>query len=188
MRVLIIPEDFKNDQYILKPIFKRLFQQSLGKPNARVQVCQDPKLGSVYEAMKLNRVSEIVDRYTGMTDIFLLCIDRDGEVGRRESLDNIELKFADASLFLAVNAWEEIETWVLAGLVLPKEWSWVQVRAERDVKELYFEPIAAQSGLSDSPGGGRKPLAEEAARHIDTIRQKCREDFDHLVRRLETET
>lgn len=184
MRVLIIPEDFKNDQYILKPIFRRLFQQFLGKPNARVQVCQDPKLGSVYEAMKLNRISEIVDRYTGMIDIFLLCIDRDGEAGRRESLDNIESEFADASLFLAVNAWEEIETWVLAGLKLPKELPWAQVRDERDVKERYFEPFASQRGLSDSPGGGRKPLAEEAARHIGAIRQKCPEDFDDLALRL----
>ena len=25
MKVLLIPEDFRNDQYILKPIFERLF-------------------------------------------------------------------------------------------------------------------------------------------------------------------
>ena len=85
---------------------------------------------------------------------------------------------------LAVNAWEEIETWVLAGLDLPKEWPWVQVRAERDVKEEYFEPLAIQRGLSDRPDGGRKPLAEQAARRIDAIRQKCTEDFDHLALRL----
>ena len=72
----------------------------------------------------------------------------------------------------------------MAGLDLPNEWRWAKVRTERDVKELYFEPLAARRGLSDSPGGGRKSLAEEAARRIDAIRQKCLEDFDHLARRL----
>ena len=28
MRVLLIPEDFRNDQYVLKPIFEGLFQRS----------------------------------------------------------------------------------------------------------------------------------------------------------------
>ena len=32
MRILIIPEDFRKDQYMLKPIFDRLFR-SIGKPN-----------------------------------------------------------------------------------------------------------------------------------------------------------
>ena len=35
MRVLVIPEDFRNDQYILKPLFSRLFR-SIGKPRVRV--------------------------------------------------------------------------------------------------------------------------------------------------------
>ena len=35
------------------------------------------------------------------------------------------------------------------------------------------------------PGGGRRPLGEEAARRIDAIRRKCPEDFDALARRLE---
>ena len=30
MKVLLIPEDFRNDQYILKPIFERLFSDHLG--------------------------------------------------------------------------------------------------------------------------------------------------------------
>ena len=44
MRVLVIPEDFRRDQYILKPLFKRLFSD-MGKGNARNRVCQDPLLG-----------------------------------------------------------------------------------------------------------------------------------------------
>ena len=120
-----------------------------------------------------------------MTDILILCVDRDGEVGRRHRLDQLELLCSTATVFLAANAWEEIETWILAGVELPSEWRWADVRAEVHVKELYFEPLAAQRGLSDSPGGGRKSLAEQAARHIGAIRQKCPEDFNDLYQRIE---
>ena len=183
MRVLIIPEDFRKDQYTLKPIFERLFF-SIFQRQARIRICNDPLLGGVNEALKPDRISKIVDRYKGMTNIFILCVDRDGETGRRNRLNDIESEFADVSVFLAVDAWEEIETWVLAGVDLPNAWLWRDVRAERDVKEVYFEPLAAQRGLSDRPDGGRKPLAVEAARRLDAIRQKCPEDFDDLALRL----
>ena len=82
MNVLVIPEDFRKDQYILKPLFRRLFQD-LGRPSARVAVCQDPLLGGIGEALKSERLVEIVERYDGMTDLFILCVDRDGEMHRR---------------------------------------------------------------------------------------------------------
>ena len=184
MNVLIIPEDFRNDQYILKPLFSRLFQ-SIGKSRVRVDVCRDPLLGGIAEALKSERIAEVVRKHRGMTDIFLLCIDRDGDTNRRQSLNRLEAEFDNGQIFLAENAWEELETWVLAGLDLPSAWRWTDVRAEIHVKEQYFEPLVAQRGLSDAPGGGRKPLAEEASRRIDAIRQKCPEDFDALARRLE---
>ena len=181
MRVLLIPEDFRNDQYILKPIFKRLFSD-LGRPTLRVEVCLEPLLGGVQEALKTERLRDVVQQYPTV-NIFILCVDRDGEEGRRQRLNEIEAEFGDT--FVAENAWEEVETWVLAGVKLPSDWSWREVRAEVSVKERYFEPFAAERELSDAPGGGRKELGEEAARHIDAIRQKCPEDFDCLARRLE---
>lgn len=181
MRVLLIPEDSPNDQYILKPIFKGLFKY-LGKPNARVEVCLQPRLGGVGEALKSERLRDIVEQFP-MVNIFILCIDRDCEKGRRQRLDCIEAEFGDG--FYAENAWEEIETWLLAGLELPTDWNWKDVRAERDAKEVYFEYFAKERGVIGAPGGGRKPLGEEAARRIDAIRQRCPEDFDSLARRLE---
>ena len=183
MRVLIIPEDFEKDQHILKPIFERLFQ-SIGKPRARVRVCQNPRLRGIDQALNAERMLEIVERYRGMTDIFILCVDRDGEIGRRQRLDQLESLCSTVIEFLAANAWEEIETWVLAGVNLPTAWRWADVRAEIHVKEVYFEPFADQRGLSGRPDGGRKLLAAEAARRIDAIRQKCPEDFDDLAKRL----
>ena len=186
MNVLIIPEDFRNDQYILKPLFSRLFQ-SFGKGHVSVRVCLDPLLGGIGAALKSERIAEVIRKHEGMTDIFILCVDRDGNVHRRQRLDDLQREFGSGHLFLfqAENAWEEIETWVLAGLHLPSEWNWRTVRAEVQVKEQYFEPLADQRNLSDAPGGGRKPLAEEASRRIDAIRLKCPEDFDALARRLQ---
>ena len=39
MRVLVIPEDFRKDQYMLKPIITALMK-SLGKPSAKIRICQ----------------------------------------------------------------------------------------------------------------------------------------------------
>ncbi len=183
MKVLIIPEDFRKDQYILKPLFQRLFKE-LGRGSARVTVCQNPLLGGIDAALNSERLADILNLYR-MVDIFVLCVDRDGVEGRRRRLDAIEEEFAAGSTFLAENAWEELETWTLAGLQLPSSWNWSDVRAEVSVKERYFESLAAERGLADAPGGGRRPLAEEAARRISAIRQKCPEDFDALARRLE---
>ena len=185
MNVLIIPEDFRNDQYILKPLFSRLFR-SIVRRRVHVDVCRDPLLGGVGEALKSERIAEVVRKHRGMTDIFILCIDRDGDANRRQSLNRLESEFDNGQTFLAENAWEEIETWILAGLNLPTDWNWSTVRAEVQVKETYFEPLAAQHGLSDALGGGRKHLGEEASRRIDAIRQKCPDDFDSLARRLES--
>ena len=187
MNVLIIPEDFRNDRYLLLPLFKR-FLISIGLRNARIRVCTDPLLGGVGEALKISRIQEVVDQHRGMTDIFILCVDRDGVAKRRGRLDRIEEKFGNGYAFLAENAWEEIETWTLAGLRLPRNWNWAEVRAEVHVKERYFEVLARERGVADGPGGGRKALGEEGAnnvRRIRNIRRKCPEDFDALARRIE---
>ena len=117
MKVLIIPEHPSNDHYILKPLFTRLLR-NIGSTSVRVEVCQDPVLGNVDQALRLTRLKEIVEQYVGMTDIFILCVDRDGIVSRRKTLDHIEKELG--SLFLAENAWEELETWALAGLGPPR--------------------------------------------------------------------
>lgn len=185
MNVLIIPEDVKKDQFILKPIFARLLKV-LGASSAKVQVCQNPRLRGVDQALNSEQLAQIIDRYAAMTDLFIICVDRDGDVNRRVRLDQIEREFEGIRPFLAENAWEEIETWALAGLNLPNEWRWPVVRAEQHVKEAYFDKLVDQLGLTDSLGGGRDVLGREASRRIRAIRQKCPEDFDSLAQRLQT--
>ena len=186
MNVMIIPEDFRRDQYILYPLFSQLFYRLIGR-NAHIKVCQNPRLGGIGEALKPERLREIVEQFGGMIDIFILCVDRDGVLGRRQRLDQIEdelLPSCTNCVFLAENAWEELETWALAGLDLPSEWRWADVRAAEDVKERYFEPLAAQRGFDPDSDDCRRKLGEAASRRIPAIRQKCPEDFDSLARRL----
>ena len=184
MRVLVIPEDFRYDQHLLKPLVERLFR-SIGKTRVRVRVCQDPLLRGIDQALNSERIREVVEQHGGMTDIFILCVDRDGDRGRRTRLNQIEAEFGDGRTFLAQNAWEELETWVLAGLELPGDWRWRDIRAEIHVKERYFDVLADERGVVDGPDRGRKALGDEAARNIPAIRRKCPEDFDALARRLE---
>ncbi|MBD2771301.1 hypothetical protein [Iningainema tapete] len=187
MNVLVIPEDFRKDQYMLKPIFMAMMKE-VGKPNARVRVCQDPLLGGVSEALKWERIQEIIERYKGMVNLFLLCVDRDGKEGRKGVLTSIEQQAVNiltgGRLLLAENAWQEIEVWVLAGHNLPSDWNWQVIRDEVNPKETYFLPFAEQRNLLDAPGEGRKTLAEEAARRYDRIRQLCPEDIANLEDRV----
>lgn len=189
MNVLVIPEDFRVDQYILLPIISAMMAE-LGKPKAKVRVCRDPLLGGVEQALDRDRIREVIDRYRGMVDLYLLCVDRDGKPGRRMALDGIEVfareecGLGPGRVLLAENAWQELEVWVLAGHDLPKDWDWGEVRREIHPKEAYFQPIAEGRKLTEEPGGGRKTLAEEAARRYGRIRQLCPEDVAQLEIRI----
>lgn len=123
-----------------------------------------------------------------MVDLFILCVDRDGQPSRRQALDRIEqlatTVLSDDRLFLAENAWQEIEVWLLAGHTLPARWSWRAIRAEPQAKETYFLPFAMERGLVNEPGQGRRTLAIEAARRYGRIRQRCPEDVHALEQRI----
>ena len=119
--------------------------------------------------------------YKGMTDLFLLIVDRDGEEGRRKRLDQLEQEarnfLGSERLFFAENAWQEVEVWVLAGHDLPKNWKWDSIRSEIHPKEQYYEPFAKQQGVWEQLGQGRKTLAEAAAGRYTKIRQRCPQDI-----------
>lgn len=188
MNVLIIPEDFRNDQYVLQPIIEAMLK-AVGKPRAKVIVCTDPLLGSVEQALRWERIQAIITRYQGMVDVFLLCVDRDGLPGRHSQLDELErqaAQFAPRCRFFAENAWRELEVWLLAGHDLPREWSWQEIRQERDPKERYFVPFAKSRGVLHEPGGGRKSLAAEAASRYSRIRSLCPEDIAALEDKIRT--
>jgi len=187
MNVLIIPEDFRKDQYILQPIIQAMLRR-LGRGKAKVRVLTDPLLGGVSEALKRERISEIIDANKYMVDLFLLCVDRDGQAGRINALDWLEkwsIEFLnERQILLGENAWQEIEVWCLAGLDLPKDWEWKQIRKEPHAKEAYYLPLAERRGLHREVAEGRKTLGQEAARRYDRIRRCCEEDVQRLEKRI----
>lgn len=188
MKVLVIPEDFRRDQYMLKPIITAMIRAT--GMSARVEICRDPLLGGVSEALKWERIQDIIEQYKWQVQLFRLCVDRDGIAGRRSSLDRIEQNaarvFPSNCLLLAENAWQEIEVWVLAGHDLPNEWNWQDIRSEPDAKERFYEPFARMREVIDMPGEGRGKLAEQAARRYPRIRQLCPEDIAALEERIRT--
>jgi hypothetical protein len=187
MRVLIIPEDVKKDQYILKPIIRAMLQ-ALGRSHVKLWVCQDPRLRGISQATNWSYLEPIITRYQGMYDVLLLCLDRDGEAGRRAVLNHLEQQAQTVLMahrvFLAEHAWQEIEVWVLAGHPLPAGWNWQDIRNERDPKEHYYRPFAEQRGVWGKLGQGRKTLAEQATRNYARIRQRCPEDIGVLEERI----
>jgi hypothetical protein len=186
MNVLVIPEDFRKDEHVLKPVIQAMLA-ALGKPRAKVVVCKDPLLGGIDQALNHDRIREIVTRYR-MVDLFLLCVDRDGQEGRRQALDGVEA-FAvtllpEGKCLMGVEAWQEIEVWALAGQDLPQGWSIQTIRDEPHPKENYFEPLAEQRKLLDEPGAGRKTMGREAGANYRRVRDRCREDVASLEERI----
>jgi hypothetical protein len=187
--VLVIPEDFRKDQYVLKPIIEQMMQAA-GVAAPRVRVCTKPLLQGVGEALKWDRLAEIIASYRGMVRLFLLVVDRDCDQNRAATLRALE-KQATAMLdatdrvFLAEHAWQEIEAWVLAGMQdLPGDWRWKDVRAECHPKERYYDAYARGRRVLDSPYQGRALLAREAARNYQRVRQLCPEDVGALEQRI----
>lgn len=176
MNVIVIPEDFRHDQYLLKPIVEALFAW-VGKPRANVRVLTDPLLGGVDKALDEAELASIFERYKGVVNLFLLIVDRDGEVGRRTRLEALEARFPGVDgkgRLLTEQAHQELEVWALAARKL-EDVVWADVRAERDPKEVYFEPVAAARGLLDEPGAGRTTMGAEAGKAIVRVAKLCPE-------------
>jgi hypothetical protein len=189
LRVLVIMEDFHQDEHIVLPILESLFQKFDIK--ATVRPCRNPNLGSVSEALKINRIEQVVELYRGNTDLFLVVVDRDGLPNRRAQLNRLEEHFAlagDAAKrrVLAVEGWQEIEVWLLAGMNdLSSDWSWTSIRNHPHPKEAYYVPYARSRGFGPrSPYGGRDVLGREAASHPERILRRCSEDLDSLIKRI----
>jgi hypothetical protein len=187
INVLVIPEDFRKDQYVLKPLIEQMMR-AIGL-RARVQVCTDPLLQGIDEALKWERQAEIIERYRGMVRLFLLIVDRDCNGQRSARLRGLEQQASGAltgtnRIFLAEHAWQEVEVWLLAGVQDLPNWSWKHVRADCHPKESFYNEYARTRGVLDSPSEGRDVLAREAARNYQRIRKLCPEDIAALEERI----
>jgi hypothetical protein len=187
VNVLVLAEDFVKDQHVLQPIIEAMMS-AVGSPRARVSVCNNPRFHGTSEALKWESIEWALDAHRYKVDLFLLCVDRDGNKHRRAVLDRLEslarAKLGSDRVFLAENAWQEVEVWLLMGHELPSGWDWNEVRAEVHPKERYYLPFAKLRGVAGLPGEGRQKLAREAAARYARIRGRCREDVQNLETRI----
>lgn len=192
MNVILIPEDPTRDRHILKPVIQAVLKE-VGVPGLTVEMAPG-NLGSVDAATDWENLEPIMDRLVYKTDLFLLCVDRDGKSSRRDTLDYLEQRARDKldtegfpdTAFFAIAAWQEVEVWALGGLRdHPSDWTWDDVRSDPDVKDTYFAEHARRRGVDERQFGGRKALAEESASNYRTLRQKCPE-LQQLEQRVTT--
>src|SRR5690349_9322138 len=140
MKVLIVCEDPTHDQYIVKPIVQKLFDD-LGK-TVSADVLTDPHLRGIDDLL-----AQINDIFADnqMVDIFVVVVDND--CGRQSNAARIANAIATQPKAVACLAIEEVETWMLClhDAVLPEPWS--KIRADCDVKEHFALPFLETQGF-----------------------------------------
>jgi len=170
MKVLIIPEDPTHDQYILKPIVEQIFAE-LGR-KVRVEVLQDPHLGSIDQALDGKVLREVIDD-NPMVDLFLLLVDHDCD--RKKNSSRAKAREAEhLGRLIACLAVEEVEVWMLA-LHRDQPGDWKAVRQDCDPRERYAVPFLERQGWELEVGRGRKRAMRELGQGWNGLLQVCPE-------------
>lgn len=187
-KVLVIAEDFTKDEAVLLPLVRRMLEEK-GKPNANVQVCRNPNPGGIDTCLNSDWLAKNIVPLYPMVDLFLLFVDRDGDATRSARIAGVEQRVA-AELpqevkFIGESAWQEVEVFILAGMELPDQWKWQNVRADANVKNTYFMDYAKQAGTLQLPHAGRKKLMVEAISMWQRIKDRCPEDIGRLLSRIQ---
>lgn len=172
MKVLVIPEDQHLDQYIVKPVVECIFAE-LKRP-AAITVLPEPRLRGTSDALNPEVIRTIVDENRGMTDLFILLVDRDCNREKNEAKLAARIQ-ENADVLVGALAHQELECWMLALAELaqiPGAKSWSDVREDCDPKERY-----AAAFLRDfqGPGGGRKAAMRALSGKWPRLKQLCPE-------------
>ncbi|HEX6900664.1 MAG TPA: hypothetical protein VF789_13145 [Thermoanaerobaculia bacterium] len=179
MKVLVIPEDPKLDQYILKPIVERIFED-LGK-SPRVTVLPKPRLRGVAQALNSAILADIVATYP-MNDLFLVLVDQDGDRNRAAVASAREGEHP-GRLFVCL-AVEEVEVWMLALHSDTLGTRWQDVRSEIHLKERFAEPFLRERAPKLDLGGGRVWAMRDLGRQWSGVLRRC-EELGELKRKLQ---
>lgn len=176
--VIVIPEDDRLDTYILTPVLKAALAH-IGKPQATVRMVSKPHPRGIDTVLSMDFFEQVARRY-GTADLFLYCIDRDGSADNdarlRTTVQNASEQVRAAQNVDGRTAHQEVEVWGLAACdraVLAD--SWGTIRAHRDPKEAYFDPVAKALGVHRGPGRGREHIGRLAGADYGRVRQRCPE-------------
>lgn len=176
--VVVIPEDDRLDSYILTPVLKAALAH-VGKPSATVRMVSRPHPRGIDTVLTMEFFEQVARRY-GTADLFLYCIDRDGsernDVRLGATVRDASERIRRTQHVDGRTAHQEIEVWGLAGcdrslLADP----WANVRAHRDPKKTYFDPVAEALGVHRGPGRGREHIGRLAGSDYGRVRRLCPE-------------
>lgn len=179
-RVLVIPEDHTNNGYILKPLVKKILSRC-GKPNALVDVLDDPRVEGYEHAKSLLR-TQLLEDYQFM-DLMLFLPDADGKDRSAEFRSLEEEAGRQGVHLLCCAAEQEVEVWLLAGYRDRLEVRWQEIRRDRSVKENVFVPFLRAHGNPKAPGGGRDVLMGQTLNGYGALLKRCPE-LAELERRI----
>ena len=174
MKVLIIPEDPTLDRHILKPVVESIFQQ-IGKL-ARVDMLEDPHLTGVSHALNPGTIEGIVID-NPMEDLFLVIVDRDGDMSGHEGAA-AQLTRNHPGKLITCLAHQEVEVWMIALHRSKLDTGWSEVRAERDPKERFVRPFLEKMGWSGLVGRGYKRAMRDLAGQWRGLLSVCPEIAD----------
>jgi hypothetical protein len=179
VKILVIPEDPKLDQYILKPVVARIFADLDKSP--RIDVLSNPRLRGVAEALDGAKLADIVATFP-MIDLFLVIVDQDGVKSRRETAAVREAEHPQR-LFVCL-AIEEIEVWMLAIHSRDLGTPWRDIREEIHPKERFAIPFLKERAPGLDLGQGRTWAMRELGGQWRGVLKRCPEIRD-LKQRLE---
>lgn len=171
-RVVVVPEDPRNNGYILHPLVVRILSEC-GKPNARVTVLTNPRAKG-YEHAKQLLQDQVLDTYSHQ-DLILFLPDADGN-DRSAEFERLEAQAREEGVtLLCCAAAQEVETWLLAGHTERLTQPWSEIRDDASVKENVFRPFLEKYGDSKRPGGGRDLLMNQTLSNYRGLTDRCPE-------------
>ena len=169
--VLVIPEDPHHNGHILKPLVNAILE-SAGKPYAKVNILQNPRLRGYDHAVYTIR-HDLFERYR-YKDLWLFFPDADRATA--DAMDALEEDVGEQDVWLLCSAAQpELEIYACAAFLedLPEHWD--DVRRHPRMKEDIFDPLLRRYGDPRRPGAGRDLMVGQSLRNLRRLFQLCPE-------------
>ncbi len=170
-KVLVIPEDPTHNGYILKPLMQAILADA-GKPNAKVDVLTNPKLGGYDHALKAIK-EDLPDRY-GFWDLWIFIPDADR--ASPAAMASLEKEIGAKGIkLLCCPAQPEVEIYACTAYRTEIAGGWSAARDDIRMKENVFAPLLKAHGDDRRAGSGRDLMIAESLTNLPLLFQLCPE-------------
>ena len=173
-RVLVIPEDPKQNGHILKPLVRALMRDSR-RPAAKVRLLTKPRVRGYAQAVKVIR-DELPELY-GFFDLWLFFPDADR--ASAEAMRRLEADVAERGISLfCCPAQPEVEIYACAAFredLEDLDGTWKDARGHERFKEEIFRPLLGKHGDPKRASGGRDLMIEASLRKLPRLFKLCPE-------------